>query len=57
MLPNLNNSGDLNKEQLNNGNMLITNFYLSGIQMFGIQMVVWYSDHHLNTSWVFTGWS
>ena len=32
-------SGDLNNEHLNNGNIWITNFYLSGIQMSVIQMV------------------
>ena len=40
-------SGDLN-----NGNIWITNFHLSGIQM-----VVRYSDHHLNTGPVFKWWS
>ena len=33
------------------------NFYLSGIQMSGIQMVVQYSDPHLNTDPVFKWWS
>ena len=33
---------------LNNENIWITNFYLSGSQMSGIQMVVRYLDHHLN---------
>ena len=44
-----NYSGDLDNEHLNNGNIWMTNFHLSGIQMSGIQMVVRYSDHHLNT--------
>ena len=44
--PNLWYSGDPNNEHLNNENIWTMNFYLSGIQMFGIQMVVWYSDHH-----------
>ena len=43
-------SGDLNNEHLNNGNIWITNFYLSGIQM-----VVRYSNHHSNTVWYSNG--
>ena len=45
--------GDLNNERLNNRNICITNFYLSGIQMYGIQMVVWILGHHLDTDSVF----
>ena len=37
---------------LNNGNIWIMNFYLSGIQM-----VVGYSDYHSNTNPVFKWWS
>ena len=33
------------------------NFHLSGIQMSSIQMVVQYSDHHLDTGLVFKWWS
>ena len=40
-------SGDLNNKHLN------SNLSLVRIQMSGIQMVVWYSDHHLNTGLVF----
>ena len=50
-------SGDLKNEHLNNGNISIKNFYLSGIQMSGIQKVIWYSEHHLNTIPVFKWWS
>ena len=32
---------------LNNGNIWIRNFYISGVQMSGIQMAVRYLDHHL----------
>ena len=47
-------SGDLNDgNQLNNGNILTTNFYLSDIQMSSRQMVVRYSDHHFKTGPVF----
>ena len=50
-------SRDLNNEHLNNGKIWTTNFYLSCIQMSGIQMAFRYSDHHLNTSLVFKRWS
>ena len=40
-------SGDLNNEHLNDGNIWITNFNYSGIQMCGIQMVVQYLGHYL----------
>ena len=33
------------------------NFYLSGIQMSVIQMVVQHSDHHSNAILVFKWWS
>ena len=45
-------SGDLNNDHLNNGNIWITNFHLSGIQMVGQ-----YLDHHSNTGPVFKWWS
>ena len=49
-------SGDLNNEHLNTGNIWITNFYLSSIQLSGIHMVVWYLDHYFNT-WPFGNWT
>ena len=33
------------------------NFHLSGIQMLGTQILVQYSDHHLNTGPEFKWWS
>ena len=36
--------GDLKNEHLNNRNIWIMNFHLYGIQMSGIQMVVWIAD-------------
>ena len=45
------NSGNLNK-----GNIGITNFYLSDRYSDGIQMVVGYSDNHLNNGPVFKWW-
>ena len=45
-------SGDLN-----NRNIWIIDFYLSGIQMSCVQKVVQHSDHHLNTGPLFKRWS
>ena len=50
-------SGDLNNIHLHNRNIWRANFYLYGLQVLGIQMVVWYSYYHLNYSWVFKWWS
>ena len=44
---------DLNNKHLNSGNIWIANFHLSRIHLSGIQMVFWYSDHHLKTGLVF----
>ena len=47
----------MNNKHLNNGNIWIRNFYLFGIPMFGIQIIVWYSDHQLNSRPEFKWWS
>ena len=51
------NSGDLNSKHLNNGIIRVADFCLSSIQISGIQMVVQYSYHHLNSSPGFKWWS
>ena len=50
-------SHDLNTVGIWITNIWITNFHLFSIQMSGIQMVVRYSNHHLNTGPVFKWWS